>query len=219
MSEIKVNKISPATSTAITLGDSGDTFTLPSGATIVNSGTATGFGGGGLLQIKETAYSAHDTLNSATYAQFNASYAVTITPTASDSSFLLSAYVNLATSHHDTSCFLNMFDSQVGTTGSDNIFTDTTVSSSRTLAYMMGSFNMTGFGASSADEKLLVTSNITGLYTPASNNDSARTFSVCAKRNNVSNDVQLNYCTEDGGTVGQGVSTIRVMEIANSVVS
>jgi len=51
MSEIKVNKISPATSTAITLGDSGDTFTLPSGATIVNSGTATGFGGGKVLQV------------------------------------------------------------------------------------------------------------------------------------------------------------------------
>jgi|TARA_Y100000034_G_scaffold4337_1_gene5127 hypothetical protein len=47
MSEIKVNKISPATGTAITLGDSGDTFTVPSGATITNSGTATGFGGGG----------------------------------------------------------------------------------------------------------------------------------------------------------------------------
>tara|TARA_R100000656_G_C3918323_1_gene122295 strand:- start:172 stop:765 length:594 start_codon:yes stop_codon:yes gene_type:complete len=176
-------------------------------------------GGGGLLQIKETKYSAHHTLNSATYAEFDAAYAVTITPTAADSSFLLSANVNLASTDHDTCCFLNMFDSQVGTTSSDNIFTDTAVSSSRTLAYMMGSFCMTGFGASGADEKLLVTSNITGLYTPASNNDSARTFSVCAKRNNVSNDVQLNYCTEDGGTVGQGVSTIRVMEIANSVVS
>jgi len=44
MSEIQANKISPATGTAITLGDSGDTFTIPSGATIANSGTATGFG-------------------------------------------------------------------------------------------------------------------------------------------------------------------------------
>jgi len=51
MSEIKVNKVSPATGTAITLGDSGDTFTVPSGATIVNSGTATGFGGGKVLQV------------------------------------------------------------------------------------------------------------------------------------------------------------------------
>ena len=42
--EVKTNKISPATGTAFALGDSGDTFPVPSGATIVNSGTATGFG-------------------------------------------------------------------------------------------------------------------------------------------------------------------------------
>ena len=51
MSEIKVNKISPATGTDITLGDSGDTLTVPSGGTIVNSGTATGFGGGAWNKI------------------------------------------------------------------------------------------------------------------------------------------------------------------------
>ena len=44
MSEIQVNKISPATGTTFTLGDSGDTFNIPSGATIANAGTATGFG-------------------------------------------------------------------------------------------------------------------------------------------------------------------------------
>jgi len=43
-SEVKANKLSPATGTDVTLGDSGDTFTVPSGATLVNSGTATGFG-------------------------------------------------------------------------------------------------------------------------------------------------------------------------------
>ena len=46
MSEVKVNKISPRSGTDVTLGDSGDTFTVPSGATIVNSGTATGFASG-----------------------------------------------------------------------------------------------------------------------------------------------------------------------------
>jgi len=51
-SELKVDKISPNTGTAFTLGDSGDTFTIPSGATITNSGTANGFGGGGgILQV------------------------------------------------------------------------------------------------------------------------------------------------------------------------
>jgi len=45
-SEVKANKLSPATGTDVTLGDSGDTFTIPSGATITNSGTASGFAGG-----------------------------------------------------------------------------------------------------------------------------------------------------------------------------
>ena len=44
MSEIKVNKLSPRSGTNVTLGDSGDTFTIPSGATLANNGTATGFG-------------------------------------------------------------------------------------------------------------------------------------------------------------------------------
>ena len=43
MSEVKVNKISPRSGTAITLGDSGDTFTIPSGATLAIAGSVTGF--------------------------------------------------------------------------------------------------------------------------------------------------------------------------------
>ena len=41
MSEVKVNKISPRSGTAITVGDSGDTITVASGATL----TATTGGG------------------------------------------------------------------------------------------------------------------------------------------------------------------------------
>ena len=44
MSELRTNKISPSSDTEVTLGDSGDTFTIPSGVTITNSGTANGFG-------------------------------------------------------------------------------------------------------------------------------------------------------------------------------
>ena len=44
MSLLNVNAIEPSTGTDITLGASGDTITVPSGATIANSGTATGFG-------------------------------------------------------------------------------------------------------------------------------------------------------------------------------
>jgi len=42
MSEVKVNKISPRSGTDVTLGDSGDTFTIPAGATLANAGTVTG---------------------------------------------------------------------------------------------------------------------------------------------------------------------------------
>ena len=45
MSEVKVNKISPRTNCGtVQLGDSGDTITIPAGATITNNGTAAGFG-------------------------------------------------------------------------------------------------------------------------------------------------------------------------------
>ena len=43
MSEVKVNKISPRSGTGVQLGDSGDTITIPSGVTLANNGTATGF--------------------------------------------------------------------------------------------------------------------------------------------------------------------------------
>ena len=48
MSEIKVSKLTPRTNCGtVTLGDSGDTFTIPAGATINNQGTATNFGATG----------------------------------------------------------------------------------------------------------------------------------------------------------------------------
>ena len=55
MSEVKVNKISPRTNCGtVTLGDSGDTFTIPAGVTITNSGTANGFGGNGAANWQTT---------------------------------------------------------------------------------------------------------------------------------------------------------------------
>ena len=46
MGTIKATNIEPiANNGTVTLGSSGDTFTVPAGVTITNSGTATGFGG------------------------------------------------------------------------------------------------------------------------------------------------------------------------------
>ena len=66
MSEVKVNKISPRTNCGtVQLGDSGDTITIPAGATITNSGTQTGFGRSGAVDwqtgsIKTTTFTAAD---------------------------------------------------------------------------------------------------------------------------------------------------------------
>jgi len=59
MSEVKVNKISPRTNCGtVQLGDSGDTITIPAGATIVNNGTQTGFGRTGTVDWDTTAKTA-----------------------------------------------------------------------------------------------------------------------------------------------------------------
>jgi hypothetical protein len=47
MSKIEVNAVEPQCGTTLTLGASGDTVTIPSGATISNLGTAAGFGSTG----------------------------------------------------------------------------------------------------------------------------------------------------------------------------
>ena len=44
MSKIEVNAIEPQCGTTLTVGASGDTITFPSGTTVVNNGTQTGFG-------------------------------------------------------------------------------------------------------------------------------------------------------------------------------
>tara|TARA_R110001592_G_scaffold111079_1_gene307891 strand:- start:195 stop:761 length:567 start_codon:yes stop_codon:yes gene_type:complete len=45
MSKLFVDQVDPKTATTLTLGTSGDTVNIPSGVTIANAGTATGFGG------------------------------------------------------------------------------------------------------------------------------------------------------------------------------
>jgi len=86
--EVKTNKISPATGVAFALGDSGDTFTVPSGATIVNSGTATGFGGGKIGQIISTHNETDSSMSSTSFADVSGQ-SVAITPSASGSKILI----------------------------------------------------------------------------------------------------------------------------------
>ena len=81
MSEIKVNKITPKQNcTQVTLGDSGDTFVIPSGVTITNNGTQTGFGRTGTVDWDTTAKTASFTAVSGVgYFVNTTSGAITVT--------------------------------------------------------------------------------------------------------------------------------------------
>ena len=93
MSEVKVNKISPRSGTDVTLGDSGDTFTIPSGATITNSGTATGFGK--VLQVVSAVKTDTASTTSSTLASTGLEAA--ITPSATSNKVLILISANMGT--------------------------------------------------------------------------------------------------------------------------
>ena len=73
MSEIKVDKISPQSGTALQIGDASDVITIPSGATITNSGTANGFGGGAWTFISTNSFSGQ---SSVTVTGIDTTYAI-----------------------------------------------------------------------------------------------------------------------------------------------
>ena len=58
MSKIEVNAIEPQCGTNLTVGASGDTITFPSGTTVVNNGSQTGFGRTGTVDWNTTAITA-----------------------------------------------------------------------------------------------------------------------------------------------------------------
>jgi len=107
MSEVKVNKISPRTNCGtVQLGDSGDTITIPAGATIVNNGTQTGFGRTGTVNWDTTAKTASFTAVSGNgYFVNTTSGAITVTLPASPSAgdiVSVSDYAGTATTNNIT---------------------------------------------------------------------------------------------------------------------
>jgi len=79
MSKLEVDAIEPQSGTTLTIGASGDTITIPSGATLTNSGTATGFGK--LLQVVSN-YDATTSTTSATFTDiFGSDLSITLSST------------------------------------------------------------------------------------------------------------------------------------------
>tara|TARA_R100000900_G_scaffold133181_1_gene109837 strand:- start:471 stop:1061 length:591 start_codon:yes stop_codon:yes gene_type:complete len=87
MSTLEVNSIQPLSSgTTVTLGASGKTLSIPSGCTISNSGTATGFGKIG--QVVSTTKTDKSTFTSTSFTSISG-FNVSITPTSTSSKIYL----------------------------------------------------------------------------------------------------------------------------------
>jgi|3_EtaG_2_1085321.scaffolds.fasta_scaffold94006_2 hypothetical protein len=82
-STIYVDKLDPQSGTALEIGSSGDTITIPSGATITNSGTANGFGVGKIGQVVNEITSTVETFTSGTLTA--SGLTASITPSATSS--------------------------------------------------------------------------------------------------------------------------------------
>ena len=148
MSELKVNKISPRSGTSFTLGDSGDTFTIPAGATITNSGTATGFGGGKVNQVVSATQSATVSISSSSTSNFVDISGLTldITPSASSSKILI-FYVVHAGADAGSRHIRLMRDStpiSIGDAGSGNQIRSTSSARPNNATYDYDTANMAG---------------------------------------------------------------------------
>ena len=105
MSKIEVNAIEPQCGTTLTVGASGDTITFPTGTTVVNNGSQTGFGRTGTVDWDTTAKTASFTAVSGVgYFVNTTSGAITVTlPAGSAGSIVaISDYANTAATNKIT---------------------------------------------------------------------------------------------------------------------
>jgi hypothetical protein len=89
MSKIEVDAIEPQSGTTLTIGASGDTITIPSGATLTNSGTATGFGK--VLQVVTATDSTQRSTSSTSFVTASNTLSVNITPSSASNKILILA--------------------------------------------------------------------------------------------------------------------------------
>tara|TARA_B100001094_G_C18191436_1_gene807516 strand:+ start:3374 stop:4234 length:861 start_codon:yes stop_codon:yes gene_type:complete len=193
------------------LGTAGQALKVNSGANGLEFGEVSG----GLLQIKRFHYTGTQNINNSSYTDTNV--AVAITPTAADSHFWIQAYIAHGVQNHDANGMFNIKDSATG----NRIFTDPSNSSSGTNeGYMSNCWSHGSDG--SADNYHVGQSFVGGMYNPASNSSSARTFTVQAKTHQQSSlEIRINGVAESGqtGHMIQHSSIIEVWEIANSIYS
>ena len=88
------NNIINESSNTITIGASGDTISIPSGATITNSGTANNFGGGKINQVVTQTLTSITSISAGSFVATGLT--LNITPSASNSKIYLIASISVS---------------------------------------------------------------------------------------------------------------------------
>ena len=95
MSTLETNLIQPATGTTLTVGASGDTIDIPSGATLDTTGaTVTGLTTGKILQVVQGTHTAVKTVTATSYT--TSDLTATITPTSASNKVLVVANARIS---------------------------------------------------------------------------------------------------------------------------
>tara|TARA_B100001964_G_C14029785_1_gene507744 strand:+ start:42 stop:677 length:636 start_codon:yes stop_codon:yes gene_type:complete len=208
-SEVKANKVSPATGTDFTFGDSGDTFTVPSGATLAVTGaTVTGLSAGKVLQVVTSSYKTFETTQGAGYASSNwvdLGMNASITPTAANSKIMVSFYVAASCSYQ---CGTIFFGIKRGSTliNIGNQWTTTNSTPNRV---------QTGWYPTASSSEL-ADLNIFAVDEPSTTSATTYTLSmICSS----SHYIDINICGQSvhytpAVQYPSGASTITLMEIA-----
>jgi len=197
--------------TGTSLGSAGQAVKVNSGANGIEFGDVSG----GLLQVKRYHYTGVQNIQNSSYVDTNV--AVAITPTAADSHYWIQAYIAHGVQNHDAQAVFNIKDSATG----NNIFADPGNGSSGTNdGYMSNCWSHGSDG--NADNYHVGQTFVGGMYNPASDSSSARTFTVRCKTHQQSGlEIRINGVSESGqtGHMIQHSSYIEVWEIANGLYS
>ena len=204
MTTIKVDKVIPKTGTSIQLGDSGDTFTVPAGATIENLGTATGFGTQSIVGVKTVQYLESKSISGSSWQEFT-NMRLTYTAASTSNRLLFLAQLCYANSS-STSIIFKFRDN---TTGTDVAVAN--AAGSRPQATARGHNNSTSWGN---------TSYMQGWVTPT--NTSAHEYSIYLFNHNGSTAtmrVNSNSNNSDSSTAdnSRGISQFTIIEFASGV--
>ena len=225
MSEVKVNKISPRTNCGTTtLGDSGDTFTIPAGVTITNNGTQTGFGRSGAVNWDTTAKTAGFTgVSGNGYFINTTSGAITVNLPASPSAGDIMALVDYAGTANTNAITVGRNGSNINGAASDLAISKE--NSGIVLVYVDGTRGWKGTETANLDDIALQPKYIcaTGGTIKTSGNFKTHiftgpgTFTVSCGGNPLGSDTADYFVVAGGGGTTSGGGGAGGFRISNSV--